>query len=248
MVALLKQSPNQAWSEDDYIGGGTLIHPSVVLTVAHKVDTKDPAELKCRAGEWDTQTEMEILPHQERNVQKIILHEDFFQLRAHFDAALLILESPFLLKDAYHIGVACLGRDLPSPGTLCYSMGWGRSFNNTNNAVLLKKIQLPLVDPAVCQRQLRNTRLGSNYLLHHTLMCAGGETGVDTCVGDGGASLVCPLKVKGEMTRYAVYGMVAYGVGCGVKDVPGVYAKVPFMVEWVNQKMSDEGLSRTYVF
>ncbi|XP_072943105.1 phenoloxidase-activating factor 2-like [Epargyreus clarus] len=246
MVAVLRQSNSEIWNNEDYIGGGTLIHPLVVLTVAHKVDNRDPAELKCRAGEWDTSTAMEVMSHQDRRVRKISVHKDFMLVRNHYNAALLFLESPFILES--HIGVACLpGNDLPSIGTLCYSMGWGRTFNDSSYSAQLKKVQLPLVDPSVCQRQLRNTVLGSSYLLHHTLMCAGGEVGVDTCVGDGGAPLVCPIQEGGSSARFAVYGLVSHGVGCGNTNVPGLYTKVSEVVDWVNEEMDREGLDRTYI-
>ncbi|XP_072943169.1 phenoloxidase-activating factor 2-like [Epargyreus clarus] len=248
MVALLKRSDATEWNKDDYVGGGSLIHPSVVLTVAHKVEGLQPSSLKCRAGEWDTRTTNEFLPHQDRNVRKITVHEEFLASAAQNDVALLFMETPFVLEDQGHIGVACLARNMPAPGTPCYSMGWGRSFENFDadiNSALLKKIKLPYVESAKCQAQLQKTILGTDFTLHNTLMCAGGEAGKDTCVGDGGSSLVCAVKTSGLLTRYLVYGMVAYGVGCGDKDVPGVYAKVPAMLDWVNQKMAEESLSQT---
>ncbi|KPJ10832.1 hypothetical protein RR48_00896 [Papilio machaon] len=48
------------------------------------------------------------------------------------DVALLILVSPFNLEDAPHIGVACLSPRVPSPATNCYSMGWGKDFQQKN--------------------------------------------------------------------------------------------------------------------
>ena len=35
-------------------------------------------------------------------------------------------------------------------------------------------------------------------------------------------------------------GMVAYGIGCGIKDRPGVYVNVPAIYPWVDKVMTDE--------
>ncbi|XP_072943170.1 phenoloxidase-activating factor 2-like [Epargyreus clarus] len=251
MVALLKRSDATEWNKDDYVGGGSLIHPSVVLTVAHKVEGLQPSSLKCRAGEWDTRTTNEILPHQDRNVRKITVHEEFLHWNAQYDVALLFMETPFVLEGQGHIGVACLAPNLPTLGSLCYSMGWGRSLENLDakiNSALLKKIKLPIVDSKTCQTQLRKTTLGSDYTLPDTLMCAGGEEGKDTCLGDGGSPLVCEIKASGSLLRYQVYGMVVFGVNdeCGKKDVPSAYAKVPVMLDWINRKMAEEKLNQPY--
>ncbi|XP_045781886.1 phenoloxidase-activating factor 2-like [Maniola jurtina] len=242
MVALLKTGA-AGWVDENYLGGGTIIHPSVVMTVAHKVDTLKPEELKCRAGEWDTQTENEAYGHQERNVDKIIVHDEFFRIHVHNNIALLTLKKPFINEP--HVGVACLSLALPPPGTVCYSMGWGEDFTKSDKyANLLKKITLPLVSSDDCQTRYRNTRLGSRYTLHRSLTCAGGEAMVDTCIGDGGSSLVCPVGNPGDL-RYAVVGMVAYGLECGAENIPGVYVKVPELYDWVGAQMAREGFNRS---
>ena len=51
-----------------------------------------------------------------------------------------------------------------------------------------------MIDSKECEKTLQTTRLGQNFKLRDSFLCAGGEEGVDTCTGDGGGPLVCPSK------------------------------------------------------
>ena len=75
----------------------------------------------------------------------------------------------------------------------CFAMGWGKdSFDNSSAyQVVLRDIEMDLVDSKTCEKQLQSTRLGPNFALDKSFTCAGGEFGVDTCTGDGGGPLVC---------------------------------------------------------
>ncbi|KAJ8971754.1 hypothetical protein NQ314_000571, partial [Rhamnusium bicolor] len=53
--------------------------------------------------------------------------------------------------------------------------------------------------------------------------------------GDGGSPLVCPDPQNPK--RYVLTGMVAWGIGCGEPDVPGVYADVVKFRSWVDQQL-----------
>ncbi|CAG5017381.1 unnamed protein product [Parnassius apollo] len=251
MVAVLKRKQaEEEWEKSNYIGGGSLIHPSVVMTTAHKVAGRKPEDLKIRAGEWDTTSLDEEYEHQERTVSKIVIHRDYFLPSAYNDIALLFLEEPVNLTDAPHISIGCLGKQIPPANTSCFSMGWGAdNFNNKSVfAAVLKKVKLPLVEHSRCEEMLQKTRLGRIFRLHASLTCAGGQAGIDTCKGDGGSPLVCPIGVGG--TRFAIFGMVAYGIGkCGQTDIPGVYVNVPDLYDWVEQQLYTQGYyTQSYVY
>ncbi|CAG9811320.1 unnamed protein product [Chironomus riparius] len=93
------------------------------------------------------------------------------------------------------------------------------------------EVDLPLVDQFTCQNLLRSTRLGQNFILdQNSFLCAGGELGKDACTGDGGAPLVCQVA-----NQWFVFGLVAWGIGCGSSNVPGVYVNVVNYMSWIQQ-------------
>ncbi|RZF44952.1 hypothetical protein LSTR_LSTR001913 [Laodelphax striatellus] len=77
----------------------------------------------------------------------------------------------------------------------CTATGWGKDEYGKEGKyqVIMKKVDLPIVPRNVCEAKLRQTRLGKFFRLHESFVCAGGEAGRDTCKGDGGGPLVCPI-------------------------------------------------------
>ncbi|XP_031638891.1 phenoloxidase-activating factor 2-like, partial [Contarinia nasturtii] len=246
-VAILKEE--KALDEqilNVYVCGGSLIDLGVVLTAAHCVDQKDPKILKIRAGEWDTQTKDEPYPHQDRAVRDYVIHPEYHHGTLFNDIALLFLIQP--VEIAENVNTVCLPNvDDIFDNARCFASAWGqdRFGKEGKYSVILKRDELPIVPRETCVQKLRETRLGRHFQLHSSFICAGGERG-DTCKGDGGSALVCPIPNAPH--RYVQTGIVAWGIGCG-NSTPGVYSNVQMFRNLVDKQMELNHLTtKSYLY
>ncbi|KAL1116034.1 hypothetical protein AAG570_005529 [Ranatra chinensis] len=217
--------------EMNFFCGGSLIHGSLVMTAAHCVQNKDPKTMKVRAGEWDAKSLSEPIPHQDRRVAQVVIHPEFNQANLFNDIAILVVDTPFVGSDS--VDVVCLPdpRENRIDTDKCIATGWGQDqYENGKYQTTLRQVGLPMVNKEECQARLRTTRLGKYFKLHESFVCAGGIPEEDTCTGDGGGPLVCPLSV--EPDRYLQMGIVSWGIGCG-NSTPAVYTNVQHFMPWL---------------
>ena len=97
--------------------------------------------------------------------------------------------------------------------------------------MILKQVQMDVVRHDQCEDKFQESRLGRNFKLDDSFICAGGQPGKDTCKGDGGGPLVCPSK--SNPGQYEQAGIVAWGLGCG-SETPGVYADVTKALRFID--------------
>lgn len=109
---------------------------------------------------------------------RIFIHPQFNAANLKNDIAILRLSSAVPLGQTPTMATVCLPSNQIS-NQRCWIAGWGRNdFVTGSYQAIMKQVDVPLVDQATCQSQLRATRLGSNFALDTvSFMCAGGESG-----------------------------------------------------------------------
>ena len=81
-----------------------------------------------------------------------------------------------------------------------------------------------------CEAMYR--RAGFVEYIPDIFLCAGKKEGeTDSCEGDSGG----PLVLKREDDRYLLAGIISWGIECAQPNQPGVYVRVSYFRDWINQ-------------
>ncbi|CAG9807302.1 unnamed protein product [Chironomus riparius] len=214
-----------------YVGSGVLIDHMHILTVAHKISnyTLTPTSLKVRLGEWNLAPATEPITPIEFNVVRIFIHPQFNSQSIANSIAILRVSPDVPLGQTPTITTGCLSTNYITGGR-CWVAGYGeKAFTSGSTPTIMQHVELPIVNQVTCQNLLRSTRLGSGFILDPiSFLCAGGIPGRDACTGDGGSALMCFAN-----SQWYIAGLVAWGIGCGSSNVPGVYMNVTNYINWI---------------
>ncbi|XP_011062234.1 PREDICTED: trypsin eta [Acromyrmex echinatior] len=102
----------------------------------------------------------------------------------------------------------------------CVAIGWGRHIPDSNqgSGTYLRHVRIPLISPDKCPMP---------QVHKEKQLCAGVlEGGRDACQGDSGGPLLC----NGTQV-----GIVSWGEGCARPNTAGVYSRVDFYLQWLNE-------------
>jgi len=202
--------------------GGSLIHPSIVLTAAHCVaDEFGEPELILQLQVWLGRTLIssggelhlaEVAAIAPGYAPELNVPQEFRN-----DAALLLLESPSNTPLIQLAGPT--ERALWTPGRTAFVTGWGTTSFEGELSPVLKEAAVPIVADDVCAQPAINGIAFDAV----TMVCAGDLAGgTDSCQGDSGGPLQSPIDGGG----FRLSGIVSWGEGCALPNKPGVYTRI----------------------
>merc|ERR1719367_2611562 len=230
--------------------GGTLIGPKHVITAAHCVtDLPRGFQLtKVRVGEHDLDSDVDCdgcQPAQDMGIEKVVFHPSYGKPEAfQNDIAVIKLSEDVTENDLVH--PICLpvnddndnyidvGRSAASGAAEAITevAGWGATtITGRIPATVLQFLTVNVTDSGQC-KEIYAERGG---VLGEKQICAGGQKGKDSCVGDSGSGLMRSLpNFNTGIDRWDLIGVVSFGPRlCGTEGVPGVYARVNSYLHWL---------------
>ncbi|KAM9332726.1 enteropeptidase [Pholidichthys leucotaenia] len=206
-----------------HVCGASLIGHDWLLTAAHCVYGKNVAIQHWTAVlGLHAQTNQNAEEVQTQQVDRIVIHHQYDRRTKQADIAMMHLNQP--ISFSQRVQPVCLPAEGQSiaTGTKCFISGWGEDENGYLPDIL-QEAQVPLVDQHQCQFQL------PEYTITSSMLCAGyPEGGVDSCQGDSGGPLMCL-----DDGYWTLIGVTSFGIGCGLPQKPGVYARVSAFHSWI---------------
>ncbi|BES94731.1 Transmembrane protease serine [Nesidiocoris tenuis] len=233
-------------SSGSHFCGGTLLHMSKVLTACHCLlqiafltegqTLRDPSSISLLGGTPN-------INEDQHTGQRRLGRYDFVHPKCkndeygwEFDFGLIFTNYPFSLEKGT-LEPLPLNKIEVSSSTIekfiedevrCTTIGWGYTTENEGRSSKdLMKVELDLVPVGRCTDLLHAAlELGNGSLKFNkkVQLCTLGKDGKDACQGDSGGPLFC---------RGFLVGTVSWGIGCGRKQIPGVWTRIDSGIDWI---------------
>ncbi|WP_084154828.1 serine protease [Polycyclovorans algicola] len=213
--------------------GATVIHPEWLLTAAHcitgyapngeRYDFRSQYTPGGRANAVVNRTDLSK-SGEALKFSKVVVHPSWNGRGNNgYDIALAKMVKPISKDKVIGLATASFDRNHLKPGLCSVVSGWGRLVQGGEGSPTLQAAAVPIVSENDCSRAYRGNDLSKT-------ICAGyAEGGIDSCQGDSGGPLVVDAPVVGRV----LIGVVAYGKGCALANIPGVYTRVSSFTGWI---------------
>ncbi len=244
MAAVFFGSEKDPWVQDC---GGSFLDATHVVTAAHcAVDTvplraEHQYEVKPYAPEGlrvaSRPQSLEAVTSRELvAVKHVYVHPRYDAESGDDDVAVLELERPVRLTKYAKLADGALVDRLVAERRVLRTIGYGLTDPKVDDSAsdVLRQVDLPLIPQADCRAYYDkpvtpDAPPPATSSITDSMICAGTTAGGrDSCQGDSGGPL---FLQDGDTPR--LVGVVSWGEGCGLPNVPGVYVRVPSVEGWI---------------
>ena len=247
MLSFPERIPSQYNRNDDdllFCPNSQLIAPDIILTANHCA----PAVGAVDIGRYNISDANETF--QTFVFEEVLRHPRYYQ-----QAAQDVDEYDYAIIKIYgtttDFAPVALNRDANVPSTAgeeLHVIGWGRPTVNGTSEVskVLREAEVFYIPNEDCKQIKSGTiDLSDNVIDGITLCAADFDELDDACTGDSGG----PILLKGENADADIQlGIVSYGFGCANPKLPGIYARVTQVQEWIDENVCRMSLNPPAAF
>ncbi|CAF1021641.1 unnamed protein product [Adineta ricciae] len=234
--------------DDRHMCGASILSNSYILTAAHCIAHDPPFSsmnltmvdnATIAVGMTNISDPSQII----RSVDKFYVHPEYIGERdgyrhdiavLHLNQSLSIgVDNPLLRKTCIHrVDPPLISHEYIKNGTRLSVIGWGTTVPGEDESpIILQQTEVFAMDndDFVCTDAMDDP---------HTQFCAGlYEGGKDSCQGDSGGPI---FRWTGKYWEQV--GIVSHGRGCAVAGSPGIYTRLSYYYDWINDilKTNDE--------
>lgn len=197
--------------------GGSIISSKRILTAAHCTADVPPFLWTIRAGSLNYATGGQLIP-----VQSVAQHADYNNQTLTNDISILKLAAELNMRLSGVRAIKLPDQDAAiRDGSAALVAGWGYTSENGGNiSSVLRLVTVLLVNQKKCNES-------NSGAIDDGMVCAA-RSGRDSCTYDSGG----PLTLNNRLI-----GIVSWGAGCARPDKPGVYTRVAYFRDWIDNNV-----------